>query len=48
MNRNDGDDSEEDEGVDVERHDDYDSEDIGDMELDDKEPLQKVSEAISA
>lgn len=48
MNRHDSNDSEEDEGFNIERHDDYDSEDIGDMEMDDEEPMHKVSEAIGA
>ncbi|GKD53938.1 hypothetical protein Tco_1287325, partial [Tanacetum coccineum] len=41
MNKGDGDDSEEDEVMIEKRHDDYDSEDIDDMETDDEEPVCK-------
>ncbi|PWA57343.1 carbohydrate/puine kinase, PfkB, conserved site, Ribokinase-like protein [Artemisia annua] len=48
VNRRDGDDSEEDEGDNTERHGDYDSEDIDDMEIDDEEPVRKGRQAIRA
>ncbi|GJS42608.1 pentatricopeptide repeat-containing protein, partial [Tanacetum coccineum] len=42
MNRGDGDDSKEDKGDNTERHEDYDLEDIDDMETDDEERVRKV------
>ncbi|XP_076890755.1 fructokinase-like 2, chloroplastic [Bidens hawaiensis] len=48
VNRRDDDEEDDGDDVDRDRHNDYDSEDVSDMELDDEEPMRKVNQSVRA